>query len=195
MSTTAKSIQGTQTEQNLAISYLNEAQSYARYTFYAQQADKESYFPIGQIFRETADNELHHAKIFFKYLPGGNMTAPTPTDTGVIGDTATNLKISIDEEQKEGVDAYIRYAEIADQEGFGDIANHFRAIAAVEKHHMDRFKTLLQQVQTGTVWKRDKPIQWECLVCGYVYEGTEPPMPKCPGCDHPFQHYMPMDIR
>ena len=118
MATPTKSIKGTQTEKNLVISYLNETQAYARYTYYAQQADKEQYFPIGQIFRETADNELHHAKVFFKMLQGGTVSVPMDADAGVIGDTATNLQISINEENAEGVDAYKKFAAVAEEEGF-----------------------------------------------------------------------------
>lgn len=185
-------IKGTRTEQNLVVSYLNEAQSYARYTFYAQQADKENYFPIGVIFRETADNELHHAKVFLKMLPGGVVNGTVPTDAGVIGTTATNLQISIGEEAEGGVKAYHEYARIATEEGFPEIASHFAAIAEAEQHHLDRFQRYLDQVNAGTVWKRDKPIKWRCLVCGYIFEGTEPPR-VCPGCDHPYQHYMAID--
>ena len=182
-----KSVAGTQTEKNLATSYLNESQSYARYTFYAQKAVKESYFPIG------AANELRHAKIFLNFLPGGKLVAEVPTDSVAIGSTEDNLKISIDEERYEGVKAYQAYAEVADKEGFPVIASHFRAIAQIEQHHLDRFQTYLDQLQKGTIWKREKPIHWQCLVCGYIYEGTEPPV-KCPACDHPYQHYIGLDI-
>lgn len=192
--TATKSIRGTQTEKNLAISYLNESQSYARYIFYAQQANKELYYPIGVVFNETALNELHHAKVFFKFLEGGSMSVSVPTDTGIIGTTAENLKISIQEEQVEGYQAYLAYAKVADEEGFPVIASHFRAIADVEKHHEQRFQTYLKQVQEGTVWKRATPIKWQCLVCGYVYEGTEPPK-VCPACSHPYQHYIALDIQ
>lgn len=190
---TTKSIRGTQTEKNLVIAYLAESAAYTRYTFYAQQADKENYFPVGQIFRETADNELHHGKIFFKYLEGGSVEVPMTADAGVIGDTASNLACAAQEELTEGVDLYQKSADVADQEGFPEIASHFRAIAEIEKRHRARFERYLQQVKDGTVWKRDTPIQWKCLVCGYVYEGTTPPQ-ACPACNHPYQHYMALDI-
>ena len=189
---TTKSIRGTQTEKNLVIAYLAESAAYTRYTFYAQQADKENYFPVGQIFRETADNELHHGKIFFKYLEGGSVEVPMTADAGVIGDTASNLACAAQEELTEGVDLYQKSADVADQEGFPEIASHFCAIAEIEKRHRARFERYLQQVKDGTVWKRDTPIQWKCLVCGYVYEGTEPPV-KCPACDHPREHYIALD--
>ncbi|MDE5745213.1 MAG: rubrerythrin family protein [Paramuribaculum sp.] len=187
-------LKGTQTEKNIVSSYLNETQSYARYTYYAQQADKENYFPIGEIFRETAANELHHAKVFLKMLGGGNVTGTVSVDALPPTTTEENLQISINEEAVGGVQDYQAYANIAEQEGFMDIASHFRAIAEAEQHHLDRFTLLHQQVVDGTVWKRDQPIMWRCLVCGYMHEGTTPPV-KCPACDHPYQHYMPLDIQ
>ncbi|MDE6825095.1 MAG: rubrerythrin family protein, partial [Duncaniella sp.] len=96
-----KSIKGTQTEKNLVIAYLAESSAYTRYTFYAQQADKENYYPIGEIFRQTAANELHHAKIYFKFLEGGSVEVPVSADAGVIGDTASNLQTAADEEMAE----------------------------------------------------------------------------------------------
>lgn len=192
MATPVKSIKGTRTEKLLTASYMNENQAYARYTFYAAQADKENYFPIGQVFRETAANELHHAKVFFKFLEGGKVAVDLDVDAGVIADTASNLEVSIAEETAEGVHAYIEAAKVAREEGFDEIAAHFEAIATVEMHHRARFERYLRQVKEGTVWKREKPVRWHCLVCGYEFVGTEPPM-KCPGCDHPYQHYMAMD--
>lgn len=192
MATKKNSIRGTKTEENLLISYLAESSAYTRYTFYAQQADKENYFPIGEIFRETAANELRHSKIYFKYLEGGSLKVPVTADAGVIGTTEENLKTAADEELSEGVDMYIEFAKVAEKEGFTEIAEHFRAIAEIEKRHHDRFLYFLQQVKDGTVWKREKPINWQCLVCGYVYEGTTPPK-VCPACDHPYQHYIGLD--
>lgn len=187
-----KSVKGTQTEKNLVISYAAESMAYSRYTFYAAQADKENYYPIGEIFRETAANELRHAKIYFKYLEGGNLDVNVGVDAGVIGDTASNLATAMKEEENEGVELYTAFAKVAKEEGFPEIAAHFLSIAKIEKHHHDRFARYLKQVQDGTVWKRDHAIKWKCLVCGYVYEGTEPPV-ACPACDHPREHYMAMD--
>lgn len=192
MTATKKSIKGTQTEKNLTASYMNENQAYARYTFYAAQADKELYYPIGEIFRETAANELRHSKVFFKFLEGGVVPVALDVDSGVIGDTASNLEISIKEETYEGVEAYIKFAKVAREEGFDEIASHFEAIATIENHHRNRFERYLKQVKDGTVWKREKPVKWHCLVCGYEYTGTEPPK-VCPACDHPYQHYMAVD--
>ncbi|MDE5800685.1 MAG: rubrerythrin family protein [Paramuribaculum sp.] len=187
-----KSIKGTQTEKNLVIAYLAESSAYTRYTFYAQQATKESYFPVAEIFNETAANELHHGKVFFKFLEGGSVEVPVTADAGVIGDTASNLATAIEEETNEGVKLYTEAAATAAAEGFPEIAAHFRAIATVEDHHRRRFERYLKQVQDGTVWKRDHVIRWKCLVCGYIHEGTTPPV-TCPGCDHPYQHYMALD--
>lgn len=194
MATTTKDIRGTKTERCLVAAYVSESTAYTRYTFYAQQADKELYYPIGQVFRETADNELHHAKIFFKFLQGGSVNVDLDVDSGIIGDTATNLQIAIEEERAEGYEQYLASAKIADEEGFPEIAEHFRSIAKVEETHRRRFELYLKQVQDGTIWKREKPIKWKCLVCGYIYEGTTPPEPTCPACDHPYQHYMALDI-
>lgn len=188
-----KSIRGTETEKNLVIAYMAESSAYTRYTYYAQQADKENYFPIGQIFRETADNELHHSKVFFKFLEGGSLDVTLGVDAGVIADTAANLETAAKEEMAEGVELYTNAAAIAEKEGFSEIAERFRSIAEVEQRHHDRFMTYLKQVKEGTVWKRDHDIKWQCLVCGYIFEGKEPPK-VCPGCNHPYQHYIALDM-
>lgn len=193
MTKKAKSIKGTQTEKNLVAAYVAESGAYTRYTFYAQQADKELYFPVGQIFRETAENELRHGKVFFKMLQGGQVAITADIDAGVIGDTASNLATAAHEEMVEGVEMYTSAAKVAEKEGFPEIAAHFSAIAEIEERHRRRFEAYLKQVKDGTVWKREKPIQWQCLVCGYVFEGTEPPK-VCPACDHPYQHYIALDM-
>lgn len=189
---TKKSIKGTKTEKNLVIAYMAESSAYTRYTFYAKQAEKEKYFPVSKIFTETADNELHHSKVFFKFLEGGSVNVPLDVDAGIIGDTASNLATAAHEEEVEGVELYTKSAKVADEEGFPEIAEHFRAIAEVEEMHRQRFERYLKRVQEGTVWKRDHPVKWQCLVCGYVFEGKEPPK-ECPGCDHPREHYMALD--
>lgn len=188
-----KSIKGSQTEKNLVISFLAESSANARYTFYAQQAQKENYFPIQRVFEETAANELHHCKVFFKFLEGGQVSVPMGNvDAGVIGPTVDNLATAAEEEKTEGYEFYLAAAKTAREEGYDSIADHFEAIASVERTHRERFLKLIDQIKSGTVWKRDKPITWKCLVCGYEYVGTEPPK-VCPGCDHPYQHYIPLD--
>lgn len=187
-----RSIKGTKTEKNLVVAYMTESSAYTRYTFYAKQADKENYFPIGVVFQETAANELRHSKVFFKFLEGGCLPCSLDVDAGIIGDTASNLETAIHEEEVEGVELYLKAASVADKEGFPDIAEHFRSIASIEETHKKRFERYLKQVKDGTVWKRDHDIIWKCLVCGYEYKGKTPPA-ECPACDHPKQHYMAMD--
>ncbi|MCC8117973.1 MAG: rubrerythrin family protein [Bacteroidales bacterium] len=184
-----KDIRGTRTEKCIATAYLAESTAYTRYIYYAQQAEKEGYIPVSLIFDATAQNELHHSKVFFKMLQGGKCGVPIDIDAGVIADTASNLATAMAEEQTEGVDLYIASAKIAEEEGFDDIAVHFRAIATIENHHKERFGRYLKMVQDGTLWKRDKPVTWQCTVCGYLYQGTEPPQ-VCPACNHSYQHYI-----
>lgn len=187
-----KSIKGSQTEKNLVISYMAESAAYSRYTFYAAQAEKENYFPIQRVFTETANNELRHAKVYFKFLEGGTLPVNIDVDAGIIGTTAQNLEIAAHEELTEGHDLYMKFAAVAREEGYDDIAEHFESIAKIEERHRRRFLHYLRQVEEGTVWKRDHDIVWKCLVCGYEYTGKEPPV-KCPACDHPREHYMGMD--
>lgn len=188
-----KSLKGTKTEQLLANSYMAESAAVTRYTYFSQAAQKEQYFQYANIFAETAANELHHAKIFLKYLTeGAVVTAPLSVDPGIIGSTADNLKVAAEEEQKEGVDAYVNAAKVAKEEGFDEISARFAAIATIESHHEARFNKMRERIENGTVWRRDTPIKWQCQVCGYIYEGTTPPE-KCPACFHPYQHFMPME--
>ena len=189
MPNTTKSLVGTKTQTNLAVAYVAESCAYTRYTFFAQQAQKEQYFQFANIFNETAANELHHAKIYLKYLnEAGCETSPIGVDAGVIGKTVDNLAVAAHEEEVEGVEMYIKAAKVAREEGFDEIAARFEAIASIENHHKERFETMRQQIIDGTVWKSAEPVKWQCLVCGYIYEGTEPPQ-KCPACYHPFQHF------
>lgn len=189
----SKSLKGTKTEVNLANAYISESCAYTRYTFYSQQAQKESYFQYADIFKETADNEMRHAKVFFKYLTEGGVTSqPVGVDPGVIGTTAENLKVAAEEEQREGVKQYIKAAKDAEAEGFMEIADKFMAISSVEAHHEKRFNLMRRRIEEDTVWKREKPIKWQCQVCGYIHKGVEPPE-ECPACSHPYQHFMPME--
>lgn len=190
---TQKSLVGTKTQKNLADAYVAESCAYTRYTFFAQQAQKESYFQFANIFNETAANELHHAKIYFKFLSEGDaVTDPISVDAGVIGTTLENLKVAAHEEEIEGVEMYTKAAKVADEEGFTEIAARFRAIATIENHHRERFLEMAKRIEDGTVWKEDKPVKWQCLVCGYIYEGVTPP-DKCPACAHPYQHFQRAD--
>lgn len=191
--TSTKSIKGTRTEQNLANAYIAESTAYTRYTFFAKSAQKEEYYNFANIFAETADNELHHAKIFLKYLTeGAVISSPINVDPGILKPTVECLKIAASEEENEGVKQYIQSAEVAEEEGFTEIADHFRAIATIENHHKERFDLMRWQIENDKVWKRDQPIKWQCLVCGYIFEGVQPPE-VCPACDHPYQHYKPAE--
>ncbi len=184
------SVKGTQTEKNLAAAYIAESTAYTRYVFYAKQARKEKLFPIEHIFIETANNELQHAKTFFKYLEGGKVTLPVTIDAGVIGSSLDNLATAISEEHTEGVEMYTTFAATARMEGFAEIAKQLEAVAKVEAMHKRRFEEWRKHLEDGTMWRREQPIKWICLVCGYIHEGTEPPA-KCPGCNHPREHFMP----
>lgn len=189
-----KSLEGTKTLENLTASYAAESMAYTRYNFYASQAEAEKYYPISEIFKETADNEMHHGKVFFKYLQDGALIPVNLGEVaaGVISDTSANLKEAAREEEVEGVESYTKAAEVAEKEGFPIIAEHFKAIAEVEAFHKERFDTLRKMVDDGTLWKRPKPIKWQCMVCGYISEGTEPPK-VCPACNHPYQHAKPLE--
>ena len=190
--TTPADIKGTRTEQRLVMAYISESTAYTRYTYYMQQANKEKLPTIAQVFQVTAANELHHCKVFFKYLQGGQVSVPVSTDAGIIGTTAENLEIAANEEQEEGVDQYMLSAQIAREEGFDDIASHFEAIASIEKNHEVRFRKYLERLQNGTLYKRTLPILWQCLICGYEYLGTTPPE-ACPACNHPHYFFIPVE--
>lgn len=190
MAENTQSLKGTKTAEYLAMAYVAESTAVTRYTFYAQQAQKDSYFQYANLINETAANELHHAKIFLKYLVDGGVTGGTVSvDSGVLTDTVNNLQIAVSEEQKEGVELYTEAADVARSEGFDELADRFLAIASVEAHHEARFRKMIERIENGTVWKRDKPVKWQCQVCGYIYEGLTPPE-KCPACYHPYQHFM-----
>ena len=193
MAENTQSLKGTRTAQYLATAYVAESTAVTRYTYYAQQAQKENYFQYAGIFNETAANELHHGKIFLKYLVDGGVTGSTVgVDSGNLTDSVNNLRIAAGEEQREGVEFYTEAADVARSEGFDEIADRFLAIASVEAHHEARFRKMIERIENGTVWKRDKPVKWQCQVCGYIYEGLTPPE-KCPACYHPYQHFMPME--
>jgi rubrerythrin len=183
---------GTQTERNIADAYIAESTAFSRYTYFAKQAFKESFFYYSDLITQTAANELSHGKVFLKYLSEQNvMSSPAMIDAGKIGNTLYNLKVASNEEMHEGVEQYAKAAETADKEGFPEIAERFRAIASVEAHHKERFDCMIARIEDDSVWKRDTPIKWQCLVCGYIHEGVEPPA-KCPACDHPYQHFRPL---
>ena len=176
-------LKGSKTEKNLLKSFAGESQARTRYTFFASVAKKEGYEQISEIFTETAGNEKEHAELFFKYLKGGDVEITAAYPAGVIGTTAENLKAAAEGEKMEWGTLYPDFAEVAEKEGFPEIANTFRMVATVEEKHERRYRKLLANVKQGKVFKKDKVIKWKCRNCGHVYEGSEAPE-RCPVCDH-----------
>ena len=183
-----KKIKGSETEENLLKAFAGESQARNRYTFFASEAKKEGFEQIGAIFLETADNEKEHAKIFFKYLEGGNVEMTATYPAGKIRNTKENLLAAADGEKMEWGIIYPEFEEIAKKEGFEEIAKSFKEIAEVEKQHEKRYRKLLENVKTGKVFKKGKVIAWKCRNCGYIHEGKEAPE-KCPACKHPRAFY------
>ena len=183
-----KNLKGTETEKNLLASFAGESQARMRYTYFASKAKKEGYEQISAIFRETADNEKEHAEIFFKYLEGGDVEITASYPAGVIGSTEENLLAAVEGEKMEWGTLYPKFAEVAEKEGFPDIAKSFREIAKVEAYHERRYRKLLENVRSKSVFKKDKVVKWKCRNCGYVYEGEEAPE-TCPACRHPQSYY------
>ncbi|WHH57296.1 rubrerythrin [Petroclostridium sp. X23] len=189
-----KSLKGTKTAENLLKSFAGESQARNRYTYYASIADKEGYKQIKSIFIETADNEKEHAKRFYKFLLEGlaeelpamiEITASYPVAQGT---TLDNLKAAAEGENEEWTDLYPAFADVADEEGFPEIAAAYRFIASAEKRHETRYKKLAENIENDKVFKKDEKILWKCGNCGYVHEGTSAP-DKCPACIHPKAYF------
>ncbi|MBK7174619.1 MAG: rubrerythrin family protein [Bacteroidales bacterium] len=183
-----KSIKGTRTEQNLLKAFAGESQAMNRYLFFAKEAKKEGYEQIAAIFEKTAWQEQQHAKRFFKFLEGGEVEITASYPAGIIGTTAENLKASAMGENEEWTLLYPEFAEIAKEEGFPAIAAAFKIIAKVEAEHEKRYLKLLKNIETGEVFKREEPTQWECRNCGYIHDGKNPPE-NCPACQHPKSYF------
>lgn len=178
-----KSIKGTQTEKNLLKSFAGESQARMRYTYFAKEADKEGYKQIAAIFMETAEQEKEHAKRMFKYLEGGMLEITSTFPAGVIGTTAENLDAAAAGENEEWAELYPHFADVAEEEGFKEIATMYRMIAKAEAIHEERYLKLLQRVKDETVFSRDEEIEWQCRNCGYVHVGKNAPK-TCPACLH-----------
>jgi rubrerythrin len=176
-------LKGSKTEKNLLAAFAGESQARNRYTFFASVAKKEGYEQIAAIFRETADNEKEHAELFFKYLKGGMVELNAAYPAGVIAPTTENLEAAAEGEKMEWGTIYPNFADMAEQEGFSEVAETFRNVAKVEAYHERRYLKLLENVKQGKVFKKNTPIKWKCRNCGYVFEGTEVP-DKCPVCSH-----------
>ena len=183
-----KSIVGTKTEQNLLKAFAGECQAKNRYEFFAEKARAEGYQQIAGIFETTAIQEQSHAKQFFKFLEGGAVEIKVTYTTENVGSTLENLNMAVNEEHNEWSIPYPRFSEIAKDEGFPAIAAIFKIIAKVEAEHEKRFTKFLKRIEDGTLFKREKPVRWECRKCGYVHEGTEPPQ-ICPACNHPIGYF------
>lgn len=179
-----KSVKGTQTEQNLLKSFAGESQARSRYTMFAKVAKKEGFEQIAAIFLETAEQELTHAKKFFRYLEGGMVEITAAFPAGVEGTTAENLRAAAEGENEEWTDLYPQFADIAEAEGFSNIAATWRKIAKVEAEHEKRYLQLLERVTTDGVFKREEDTFWQCRECGHVHYGKEAPK-ACPVCAHP----------
>ncbi len=162
---------GTKTEQNLQTAFAGESQARNKYTFFASIAQKEGYEQIADLFLKTADNERAHAKIWFQELNG-------------IGDTPANLNAAADGENYEWTDMYEKFAKEAAEEGFPELAAKFRLVGKIEKHHEERYRALLKNIETAQVFQKSKVKIWECRNCGHIIIGTKAPQ-VCPTCKHP----------
>lgn len=185
-----KSIKGTMTEQNLLKAFAGESQARNRYTFFASVAKKEGYEQIAGVFMETAEQEKEHAKRFFKYLEGGPLTITASYPAGIIGTTTENLLAAAEGEHEEWDVLYAEFGDVAEKEGFDEIANTFRQIAKVEAEHEKRYLKLLSRITDGNFFVRDNEIWWQCRNCGYVLKAKEAPL-KCPACAHPQSYFEP----
>ena len=168
-----KELKGTKTEKNLQEAFAGESQARNKYTFFASKAKKDGYEQIAAIFLETAENEKEHAKLWFKYLEGGD-----------IKPTSENLKEAAAGEQYEWTDMYERMAKEADEEGFDEIARKFRGVLATEKTHEERYRKLLKNIEDEVVFSRDGDCIWQCRNCGHIVIGKKAPK-LCPVCNHP----------
>lgn len=183
-----KSLKGTKTEQNLLKSFAGESQARNRYAYFASVAKKEGFVQISNIFSETAENEKEHAKVFFKYLQGGNLEITAAYPAGQIKDTKANLEAAAAGEKEEWGQLYPDFAQIAKEEGFAEVARSFEQIAKVEQFHEARYRKLIANIENQQVFKKDTVEKWHCANCGYVFEGKEAPK-ECPACKHPQAHY------
>lgn len=166
---------GTQTEKNLMAAFSGESEARNKYTYFASKAKKEGFEQIAALFQKTADNEKEHAKMWFKELNG-------------LGDTAENLLSGAEGENYEWTDMYAGFAETAEKEGFSELAAKFRMVAAIEKHHEERYRALLNNVETAKVFERSEVKVWECRNCGHIVTGTKAPE-MCPVCAHPKAYF------
>ncbi len=167
---------GTQTEKNLEAAFAGESQARNKYTYFASRAKKDGFEQIASLFLQTADNEKEHAKMWYKELHDG------------IGTTTENLLDAANGENYEWTDMYENFAKTADEEGFTELAKKFRLVAAIEKHHEERYRALLKNIETSQVFEKSEVKVWECRNCGHIVVGTKAP-DVCPTCDHPQAYF------
>ena len=166
---------GTQTEKNLEAAFAGESQARNKYAFFASVAKKQGFEQIASLFLKTADNEKEHAKMWFKELNG-------------IGDTAQNLLAAAEGENYEWTDMYDEFAKTAEEEGFPQLAAKFRLVGAIEKKHEERYRQLLNNIETASVFEKSEVKVWECRNCGHIVVGTKAPQ-VCPVCNHPQSYF------
>lgn len=183
-----KSLKGTQTEKNLIMSFANESQAHARYSFYASQAKKEGFVEVEAFFVQTADQEKAHAKRFFKFLEGGMVNVNADFPAGKIGNTVENLEASAALEWEEMESLYPGFAQTAEEEGFPEIAATYRAIAIAEGEHSRVYSEFAKRIREEKMFVSEEEITWQCRKCGYLMKGLEPPV-VCPACAHPRAHF------
>lgn len=181
-------LKGSQTENNLLLSFAGESQARNRYTYFASVAKKEGYVQIAQIFEETSNQEKEHAKRFFKLLEGGDLEITAAFPAGVIGTTLENLIASAAGERHEHTEMYPGFAKIAREEGFENIAKVWDAVAIAEKQHEKRYHELAINVEGGTVFSKDEVVVWRCRNCGFTHEDQNAPQ-MCAACAHPQAHF------
>ena len=172
-----KDLKGTKTEANLMTAFAGESQARNKYTYYASKAKKEGYEQVAAIFEETAGNEKEHAKMWFKLLCGGE-----------VPDTVTNLTDAANGENYEWTEMYKEFAEVAEEEGFKDIAVKFRAVGAIEKEHENRYRALLENIKEERVFNKEESVVWICRNCGHIHVGKTAPK-VCPTCNHPQSYF------
>lgn len=185
-------LKGTLTEENLLKAFAGESQARSRYTFFASQAKKDGYEQIAAVFQTTAEQELEHAKRFFKYFEGGVATIHNASyPAGVISTTENNLVAAAEGERDEWENLYSAFAEIAAAEGFQKVALTFRHVAEVEKEHERRYLKLLSRLTDGDFFRRNGEIVWQCRNCGYIVKSSMAPK-ICPSCEHEQKYFEPM---
>ena len=181
-------LKGSKTEKNLLAAFAGESQARNRYTYFASKARQDNLVQIALAFEETANQEKEHAKRFFSFLKGGEVQVTASFPAGMVGSTAENLRAAAGGEHAEWSDMYPAFARTAREEGFEAVAKVFEAISIAEKQHEKRYNGLLKNVENNAVFKKNRPVVWRCLNCGYLHEGAEAPA-ACPACAHPQAYY------